>query len=65
MVGYLLNQAVIADLGTYAHDNDLFLTALAAGTASYNIDLKAAYAASSAPLVGQGAAAPSHDGLGY
>ncbi len=59
MVGYLLNQAVVADLGVYAHDNDLFLTALAAGAASYNVDLKSAYAASSAPLVGQSAAAPS------
>ena len=62
MVGYLLNQAVVADLGTYAHDNDLFLTALAGGTAQYNIDLKATYVAASAPLVGQSSAEIVHLG---
>ena len=60
-VGYLLVEAVKADLGTYAHDNDLFLDALAAGTPQYNVDLRTVYAASSAPLVGQSAAAPVHD----
>ena len=58
MVGFLLNQAVVADTGVYAHDNDLFLTALAAGSASYNVDLKTAYAATGAPLVGVAASAP-------
>lgn len=61
MVGFLLVEAVKADTGTYAHDNDLFLDALAAGTAQYNVDLRTVYAATSAPLVGQSASAPVHD----
>ncbi len=52
LVGYLLVEAVKADLGTYARANDAFLAALAAGSAQFNVDLKAAYGAAGAPLIG-------------
>ncbi len=52
MVGFLLVEAVKADLGTYAKANDAFLDALAVGGAQYNIDLKGLYGPASAPLVG-------------
>lgn len=52
LVGYLIVEAVKADLGTYAQANDVFLDALAAGSGQYNIDLKAVYGAHAAPMVG-------------
>ena len=54
LVGYLEVEAVKADLGTYAQANDRFMDALAAGTAQFNIDLKAVYGTGAAPLVGAG-----------
>ena len=39
MVGWLLGEAVKADIGDYALSNDAFLTAIANGSATYNIDL--------------------------
>lgn len=52
LVGFLLVEAVKADLGTYAKANDAFLAALAAGSAQFNVDLKAVYGAAGAPMIG-------------
>jgi hypothetical protein len=43
-VGFLLVEAVKADLGPYALANDKFMADLADGAASYNVNLKTAYA---------------------
>ncbi len=60
MVGFLLVEAVKADLGVYALANDGLLDALTAGSAQYNVDLKTAYGTQHAPLVG----VTGHDGGG-
>ncbi len=39
MVGWLLAEAVKADVGDYALSNDAFLTAIANGTATFGVDL--------------------------
>ena len=39
MVGWLLGEAVKADIGDYALSNDAFLTAIANGTTTYGVDL--------------------------
>ncbi|OYU70461.1 MAG: hypothetical protein CFE28_10960 [Alphaproteobacteria bacterium PA2] len=39
MVGWLLGEAVKADLGSYALANDAFLTAIANGTTTYGVNL--------------------------
>ncbi len=53
MVGWLLEVAVQGDLGPYAHANDAFLTSLAMGNATFNIDLLPAFGFShQVPLVG-------------
>ncbi len=39
MVGWLLAEAVKADVGDYALSNDAFLTAVANGTATFGVDL--------------------------
>ena len=44
MVGWLLSQAAQADLGVYAKSNDVFLTDVANGQASFGVDLVGAYA---------------------
>ena len=44
-VGYLLAEAVKADLGPYAHANDAFLADLADGSAQYNVNMIQAYSA--------------------
>ncbi len=49
MVGWLLAEAVKADIGTYALANDKFLTDLFDGNASFNTDLLSTYAAVPAP----------------
>ena len=43
MVGWLLLESVVDDLGPYALANTNFLHALADGTAAYNVDLLATY----------------------
>jgi hypothetical protein len=53
MVGWLLEVAVQGDLGPYAHANDAFMSTLAMGNASFNIDLLPAFGyAHQVPLVG-------------
>jgi len=43
MVGYLLAEAVKADVGTYALSNDAFLTDVAIHNASFGVDLVGVY----------------------
>ncbi|OYU70462.1 MAG: hypothetical protein CFE28_10965 [Alphaproteobacteria bacterium PA2] len=43
MVGWLLGEAVKADIGDYALSNDAFLTAIANGTTTYGVDLIGQY----------------------
>jgi serralysin len=50
-VGWLMVEAVKADLGTYAQANDHFLAALAGGTAQYNVDLLSVYATAASQSV--------------
>lgn len=53
LVGWLLEVAVQDDLGPYAHANDAFLSSLAMGNATFNIDLLPAFGfAHQVPLVG-------------
>ena len=53
MVGWLLVEAVKADLGPYARANDHFLADLAGGTGHFNVDLLPAYAeVHQVPLIG-------------
>lgn len=44
MVGWLLAEAVKADLGTYAHANDAFLTDVGLNNAPFGVDLVGLYA---------------------
>jgi RsaA N-terminal domain/RTX calcium-binding nonapeptide repeat (4 copies) len=44
MVGWLLSEAVKADLGTYAHANDAFLADVALHNAPFGVDLVGLYA---------------------
>jgi len=39
LIGWLLGEAVILDIGDYALSNDAYLTAIANGTATYGVDL--------------------------
>ena len=48
-VGFLMAEAVKADIGPYALANDKFMTDLADGVASYNVSLKTVYALQSEP----------------
>jgi len=43
MVGWLLGEAVKADVGDYALSNDAFLAAIAGGTASHGVNLIGQY----------------------
>ena len=53
MVGWLLVEAVKADLGPYVQANDHLLADLAGGTANFNIDLLTAYGQThQVPLIG-------------
>ena len=56
MVGFLMVEAVKADLGPYALANDRFMADLSDGAALYNVDLKTAYAGTvqTLPLIGVG-----------
>ncbi len=51
MVGYLLGEAVKADLGTYAQSDDAYLTALAAGVHQH-VDLVGSYGQASYAYTG-------------
>jgi hypothetical protein len=63
-VGWLMAEAVKADLGTYAQANDHFLAALAGGTAQYNVDLLSVYGAAPVGMVGMAAHAEAAHGMG-
>jgi len=43
MVGWLLGEAVKADVGSYAHANDAYLNAIALDHAPFGVDILSAY----------------------